>query len=66
MFVINDDESLLGEYVANESVEIEGKKELVDDVLVNSSNLILQSPNGTKYTLAVTDDGTLVAEPVIE
>lgn len=27
---------------------------------------LLQSPNGTKYTLAVTDDGTLVAELVIE
>lgn len=39
MFVINDDESILGEYVANESVSIEGKKELVDDIMVNGSNL---------------------------
>ena len=28
-----------------------------------TSYMVLQSPNGTKYTLAVTDDGTLVAEP---
>jgi hypothetical protein len=39
MFVINDDESLLGKYVVNESIEIEGKKELVDDMMVNGSNL---------------------------
>jgi hypothetical protein len=38
MFIIND-ESILGEYVANESVSIEGKKELVDDIMVNGSNL---------------------------
>ena len=28
------------------------------------SFMALKSPNGTKYTLAVTDDGTLVANPV--
>ena len=39
MFVINDDESILGEYVANESVEVEGKKELTEDIVVNGSNL---------------------------
>ena len=39
MFVINDDGSLLSDYVANESIVVEGKKELVADVLVNGSNL---------------------------
>lgn len=28
------------------------------------SFMALQSPNGTKYTLSVTDDGTLIAKPV--
>ena len=28
------------------------------------SFLVLQAPNGTQYTLAVNDDGTIVAEPV--
>ena len=28
------------------------------------SYMILQSPNGSRYSIAVTDDGTLVAEPV--
>lgn len=29
-----------------------------------SQYFLLQSPNGTKYTLSVTDDGQIVGEPI--